>query len=122
MMNEDWKSKLASLAAAGGSGGRHEDASAAEDTTASTTPTSSDPAPRPQNLRVVVDRKGRKGKVATIIEGFTLPDGEVEEIASELKRIIGTGGSARGGEILLQGEWADKAMELLWARGYKVKK
>ena len=74
-----------------------------------------------QSLRVVIDRKGRKGKTATIVEGFTLPDGEVEEIASELKRKIGTGGSARGGEILLQGEWKEKVAELLKQRGYNVK-
>lgn len=84
---------------------------------------STEPAEVPvrQNLRVVIDRKGRKGKTATIIEGFTLPDEEVEEIASELKRKIGTGGSARGGEILLQGDWKEKTIELLKAKGYNAK-
>ena len=72
-------------------------------------------------LHVVIDRKGRKGKTATIIEGFTLPDEEVETIASELKRKIGTGGSSRGGEILLQGEWRQKVTELLRAKGFKTK-
>lgn len=71
-------------------------------------------------LNVLIDKKGRKGKVATIIEGFTLPDEEVDRIASELKRKIGTGGSARGGEILLQGDWRDKARELLKAQGFKI--
>lgn len=74
-----------------------------------------------QNLKVVIDRKGRKGKTATIIEGFTLPDEGVEAVASELKRKIGTGGSARGGEILLQGDWKDKAVKLLKEKGYNVK-
>lgn len=73
-----------------------------------------------QNLRVIIDRKGRRGKTATIVEGFTLPDAEVDAIASELKRKIGTGGSSRGGEILLQGEWKEKAADILKAMGFKV--
>lgn len=78
-------------------------------------------APAPQTLRVVIDRKGRKGKVATIIEGFTIPDAEVEALASELKRRIGTGGSSRGGEILLQGDWKEKTVSLLKLKGFNVK-
>lgn len=74
-----------------------------------------------QSVRVVIDRKGRKGKTATIIEGFTMGDELVEELASELKRKIGTGGSARGGEILLQGEWKEKTTALLKEKGYNVK-
>lgn len=84
-----------------------------------------DDASRPKcaadTLRVILDKKGRKGKVATIIEGFTIPDDEVAEISSELKRKIGTGGSARGGEILLQGDWREKASSLLREKGFKVK-
>ena len=67
-------------------------------------------------LRVITDRKGRKGKTATIIEGFTLDDGGVADVAARLKKRLGTGGSARGGEILIQGDRrADlqKALELL---------
>lgn len=71
-------------------------------------------------LRVIVDRKGRKGKVATIIEGFTVSDREVEAVAASLKRRLGTGGSARGGEILIQGDVAARVAELLKADGYKV--
>lgn len=74
-----------------------------------------------QTLHLILDKKGRKGKMATIIEGFTLNDDEVAEIASDLKRKIGTGGSSRGGEILLQGDWRSRAAELLRARGFKVK-
>ena len=74
-----------------------------------------------QTLRIVIDKKGRKGKTATIIEGFTLDDEAVEEIASELKKKIGTGGSSRGGEILLQGEWKEKATAILKEKGFKVK-
>lgn len=71
-------------------------------------------------LRVIVDRKGRKGKVATIIEGFTVSDDEVAAVAASLKKRLGTGGSSRGGEILIQGDVSAKVLELLKADGYKA--
>ena len=72
-------------------------------------------------LRVSIDRKGRKGKTATIVEGFTCRDDRVLEIAAKLKAKLGTGGSARAGEILIQGEVADKVKALLTDMGYRVK-
>lgn len=75
----------------------------------------------PDTLHVSVDRKGRKGKTATIIEGFTCPEAQLLELAAKLKSKLGTGGSARGGEILIQGEVADKVKALLSDMGYKVK-
>lgn len=72
-------------------------------------------------VHIVVERKGRKGKTATIIEGFECEDDELKELAKTLKQKTGTGGSARGGEILLQGECREKAAELLRSMGYKVK-
>ena len=71
-------------------------------------------------LRGIVDRKGRKGKVATIIEGFTVSDDEVAAVAASLKKRLGTGGSSRGGEILIQGDVSAKVLELLKADGYKA--
>lgn len=72
-------------------------------------------------LRVSIDRKGRKGKTATIVEGFTCPEPELLDIAARLKSRLGTGGSARGGEILIQGECAEKVRGLLSEMGYKVR-
>lgn len=72
-------------------------------------------------LRVSIDRKGRKGKTATIVEGFTCPDDRLMEIAAKLKSKLGTGGSARAGEILIQGDVADKVKSLLTDMGYKVR-
>lgn len=72
-------------------------------------------------LRVLTDRKGRKGKTATIVEGFTCPDEEVARIASSLKTRLGTGGSSRGGEILIQGDYAAKVASILKESGYSVK-
>ena len=72
-------------------------------------------------LHVVVEKKGRGGKVATIIEGFTCPDSEVAELAARLKKKLGVGGSARGGEILIQGNVPEQVRNLLKAEGFKVK-
>jgi translation initiation factor 1 len=70
-------------------------------------------------LRLDIERKGRAGKVATIISGFTLPPEEVERIAATLKSKLGTGGSARGGEILIQGDRRTDVISLLSTLGLK---
>lgn len=72
-------------------------------------------------LRVIIDKKGRKGKTATIVEGFTCDNQEVENVAATIKRRLGTGGSARGGEILIQGERSAEVKRILADMGYKVK-
>lgn len=72
-------------------------------------------------LHIALERKGRAGKTATIIYGFTIDDSRVDEIASQLKRAIGCGGSARGGEILLQGDRIDAVRAFLSDKGFKVK-
>lgn len=73
---------------------------------------------RTDKLNIFIEKKGRRGKTATIITGFSCDDGELESIARTLKQKIGTGGSARGGEILLQGEWREKSIALLKEIGY----
>ena len=72
-------------------------------------------------LRILTDRKARKGKTATIVEGFLCDDDELKEIAKELKTKVGVGGSSRCGEILLQGDCKAKTAEILKNKGYKVK-
>ena len=74
-----------------------------------------------ETLEVIFERKGRGGKVATIIAGFTGTDSEVADIASRLKKSLGTGGSARDGEILIQGDRRAAVAAWLRAQGYKVK-
>ncbi len=73
-----------------------------------------------EKLSIFMEKKGRGGKVATIITGFTGDDAEVDEIARTLKKRIGVGGSSRGGEILLQGDWRDKAAEVLRSLNFKI--
>lgn len=72
------------------------------------------------HLHIGIDRRQRKGKTATIIEGFDCDDAELKAIAASLKSALGTGGSSRCGEILLQGDWRGKAADLLRAKGYKT--
>ena len=72
-------------------------------------------------LDIVFERKGRAGKCATIITGFTLDDDAVAALASELKRKLGAGGSARGGEILVQGDRRNDVLRFLTERGYKAR-
>lgn len=83
------------------------------------------PAPAPSakqpRLDVLLDKKGRKGKAATIVAGFTLSDDEVEEIARKLKTRLGCGGSSRGGEILIQGDKRREVAEALSALGFKAR-
>ena len=73
------------------------------------------------SLQVVIDKKGRNGKIATIIEGFVIPQEEVEDIARKLKQKLGVGGSVRDGEILIQGNHLDKVKDFLINLKYKVK-
>lgn len=73
------------------------------------------------SLRVLLDRMGRKGKDATIVEGFTIADTEVAAIASRLKQRLGCGGSSRGGEILIQGDKRKAVAAVLLAMGFKCK-
>ena len=110
-MTADWKDALASLRDA---------VPAAEDNNEPELTTEKEPTQRTA-LHVVTDRKARKGKTATIIEGFELPEEKVAEVATQLRKKLGTGGSARGGEILLQGDCKIKAIEALAAMGFKTK-
>lgn len=75
---------------------------------------------RKPRLDIILDRKGRAGKTATIIAGFSgeQTDAEASSVASELKRRLATGGSVRGGEILLQGDRRAQAAEILRELGY----
>lgn len=72
-------------------------------------------------LDVMLDKRNRKGKCVTLIVGFDGDDDAVKALAKELKEACGTGGSARGGEILIQGDKRQQVCELLKERGYKAR-
>ncbi len=72
-------------------------------------------------VHVIIERKGRAGKVATIIVDLKCDDEALKALASQLKQQLGVGGSARGGEILIQGDHRDRIMQLLRKKGFIVK-
>lgn len=78
--------------------------------------------PAQQDLRVWLDRKHRAGKVATLVKGFVGREEDLQILAKLLKTKCGVGGSAKEGEILIQGDHRDRVVELLLKEGYKCKK
>ncbi len=80
------------------------------------------PAPSKQNLKVWLDRKQRKGKVVTLVTGFQGSGDDLADLARMLKGKLGTGGAAKEGEILIQGDFRDKVIAVLSELGYRTKK
>ena len=74
--------------------------------------------PDKQHLRVMLDKRNRKGKEVTLITDFIGTDDDLKDLARTLKTKCGVGGSARGGEILLQGDFRTKVRDLLVTLGY----
>ncbi|MBQ2429938.1 MAG: translation initiation factor [Alistipes sp.] len=78
--------------------------------------------PQQQDLRVWVDRKHRGGKTVTLVKGFVGTDDDLADLGRMLKSKCGVGGTAKDGEIIIQGDHRDRIMELLSKAGYKCKK
>lgn len=104
---DDWKSKLSDLLAS------NPDLPAGDDHIAPI----DDAKPKKKNrLDIILDRK-RAGKTASIISGFA-DDDDIKDIAARLKQKLGTGGSSRGGEILIQGDRRSDIAKFLSDLGY----
>lgn len=112
MANNDWKSRL-NVVYSTNPDFKYE---TQEEETAQTLP------PQQQELRVWLDRKSRAGKQVTLVKGFVGSDDDLRELASMLKSKCGVGGSAKDGEIIIQGDFRDRVTELLVKAGYKAKK
>lgn len=77
--------------------------------------------PESQRLKIKLDTKHRKGKVVTLVEGFTGTKSDLATLGKVLKSHCGTGGSAKDGIILIQGDVREKVRGFLEKQGYKVK-
>lgn len=113
MASEDWRSKLGALM---GSLPQDTETEAEE-----TNDVSTDKPIETSRLDIIFEKKGRGGKTATIISGFTIDDETIAALASEMKQKLGTGGSARGGEILIQGDRRNDVLKFLTAKGIKAR-
>lgn len=78
--------------------------------------------PSKQRLIVSIDRSGRAGKQVTLVKGFVGTQEDLAALGRQLKVKCGVGGTAKDGEITIQGDLRDKVTELLKGMGYNAKR
>lgn len=77
--------------------------------------------PAKQKLRISLDKRNRNGKSVTLVTGFVGTADDLHTLAKKLKTKCGVGGSDKDGEILIQGDFRQKVLELLLADGYRAR-
>lgn len=78
-------------------------------------------APGRQDLRVTLDSRQRNGKTVTLVRGFAGTDDALKELARLLKSKCSVGGSAKDGEIIIQGDFKEKIIAILRDNGYRAR-
>jgi translation initiation factor 1 len=81
-----------------------------------------DADPAKQTIRVTLDRKRRAGKTVTVASGFEHPPAALSALAARLKKACGTGGTAKDGEIEIQGDHLARVVAELEKAGYRVRR
>lgn len=112
MADNDWKKRLGVVYSTD-PGYKYEEETEEEATT---------PEPSAQRLTVTIDRRNRGGKQVTLVSGFIGREEDLAELGRKLKVRCGVGGSAKNGEITVQGDFRDKVTALLNEMGYKAKR
>ncbi len=112
MMENDWKKRLGVVYSTNPEYGYESDREEERETL----------APGKQKLYVSLDKKNRKGKAVTLVEGFHGSGEELKALGKELKGKCGSGGSVKEGEIIIQGDFRDRIFTLLKEKGYGVKR
>lgn len=113
MSNNDWKSRLGMVYSTDpGFEYRTAESEEAEETL----------APAQQRLRVALDRRNRGGKQVTVVADFVGSESDLKELGRMLKQRCGVGGAVKEGEIIIQGDFRDKIVQILSEAGYKARK
>lgn len=112
MSNNDWKDRLGVVFSTNPDHQYNYDEESEEDTLPN----------NQQDLRVMLDKKQRGGKKVTLVTGYVGTSDDLKSLGKLLKTKCGVGGSAKNGDILVQGDFRDKVVEILKKEGYKVKR
>ncbi len=108
MKNNDWKDRLNIVYSTNPDFGYETDSSEEEETLDK----------KQQKLRVFMEKKGRGGKTVTLIRGFVGTETDLKDLGKLVKKKCGVGGSVKDGEIIVQGDFKQRVIDLLKAEGY----